>query len=527
LSGNKKKSPITRNFVSLRWAVGGVFVVGILARLIGLVREIIIAGSFGTSNELDAVFLGLSVPLALSLGIGGGVSRAMIPLMASLERSYLGSFFLKGRRRLFRLTIPLAGVLAISSPFWASLLIPANSSVPYSGVLLAGFLGCLGLIGGTYAGYCMGVANSQAKHVTAATSPLVYNLIFISAVMLLAKDIGAYSVLVGIVLAEWGQILPLVGLLRKIQRKTRAPRGNILDQAQKLAIPAIILAVMGSTMSSVDRYFSAGLEEGAVSALVYADRLHFLPVMLIGLSLQQPLFTRLSKLAGGKSKEAFERTLELGLRLLLLASAPIVVIFCVLAVPLTALLYQRGQFTLDDTLLTAVALRGYSAAILFKTMIPLLVGAALAKKRAWSLVFLYFVMFVLNGILDYMLVEEFGLMGISLTTSIVSGITVIGTIAFVAPRLFARNSLWRAIGISAWFLFVGFLMGGFFLWMFELKPRTFFESFSFLVGGALFISALAGPLTWKMAWGEAQSLRRLVALAGQQYVNASREQDVR
>lgn len=491
--------------------MGGVLFLGILSRLMGLVREMLVAGTFGTGEQLDAVLLGMALPVSLCLGLGGGIGRAMVPAGARLERAYLGGFFRQALRRFLMMVLPLTVILILSAPMWARLMVPEGSPIPVGAVVIAGAIGCLALLGTTFAGVCKGVSNAHARHVTAAVSPLFHNLFVIGSVLLLARDLGAYSLLIGVVLAEWGQVIPMYPFLRRVTARVKLPRAEIMASVQAILPPAIFLAMAAGLMGTVDRFFAASLEEGSVSALAYADRLMNLPVMLMGLALQAPLFTRLSRFAAEKDHRRFDFTLELGLRSLLLAGGPMVIVFAGLPEPVIRLLLERGAFTAADTAVTGVALRGYAVAILFQSMVPLLASASLALGSPWRIAGIYAVMIVLNAILDALLVEQYGLLGITMATSVVSALTVLAMTATVAPRVLTSASVWASLLFTLASAAAGVVAAVLYM---ALAPRAeggLLSSMLYLSGGLIVVGGITAAL---FGFRYLKEFRRLKALAG-------------
>ena len=421
--------------LSLKWAVAGILLLGILGRFIGLAREILIAGTFGTSSGLDAIYLGLSLPIALSIGIGSGISRALVPAGAAVPRSHLGGLLLQAIRQYRQIALRIALFFLLASPVLAWMMIPRGSPVGYESVTVAIALGGLGVVGACFAGCCIGLSNSHGRHFAASLTPLMHSVTVIVSVLLLSSWLGVYSLLVGVILAEWMQAIVLIPFVRGILAKVRFPGREALSTAQAIFWPSVILSMTGGLMTSIDRAFAAGLQEGSVSALSYADRLLNLPVMLIGLALQQPLYTRLARHAAERDPAAFERTLELGLRLLLLAGIPSCVLLTYLAEPLVGLLLQRGAFSPEATIQCATVLRGYAPGVVFLSMAPLLISAGLAGGKSWPVVFIYAGAMVLNGVLDAVFVGPYGLAGIALSTSCVAATAVLAMLALIAPRL--------------------------------------------------------------------------------------------
>lgn len=438
---------------TLRWAVGGILVLGILARVLGVAREMMVAGFFGTGEMLDTVYLALALPVALCVGLGGGLSRAVVPVGARLSGAGLGHLVLHSGRRLLIGLVVLGVILSIGAPVWTSLLLLNGASVDRVALHLAAGLACLAIPGGAIAGLCLGAANAHGRHVLAYSTPIVYNLVVVICLVAGYRTFGAFSLLLGILAAEWCQTLVLLPFLLGLRRDLA--EGDLMEKRpgwpdlSPLFWPSAFLGLSAGLMTTVDRVFAGSVGPGAVSTLSYAERLLYLPVGLLGMALAQPLYTRLSHYAGRERRESFLSAVELGLRLFLLFGTLGALLVSGFAEAIISLLLERGAFTGQDTRQAAEALRGFGPAIVFLAMQPLLFSAAMVLRKAWKLVWLSLGAALLNAVLDALLAPRFGVLGISLATSAVSGIVIVLLIGMTAPELFARRGLWRCARTAA------------------------------------------------------------------------------
>ncbi len=118
----------------------------------------------------------------------------------------------------------------------------------------------------------------------------------------------------------------------------------------------------------------------------------------------------------------------------------------VLSVPIASILFERQRFTAEDTSLVGFALKGYAVAFVFQSMIPLLVSAGLALKKGWVLVVLHGVMVVFNWMANAALIPYFGLLGITLATSLVTSVFAFILVVISSPNLIRGSNLWLALG---------------------------------------------------------------------------------
>ncbi len=480
-----------RPLVPLQFAVGGLLVIGVLTRFFGLAREIVVAGFFGTSAQLDAVFLGLAIPIALCLGLGGGLSRAVVPLGAAIGQRQLGGAFRLAGGRALSVTLTISLIMAIGAPAWTMLVLIGADGVPRLTVMAAGIIGSLALGGAAFGGIAIGLANAQGRHFSASMTPVAYNLCMIGTVLLLARPLGPLSVAAGIVAAEWGQVLALAPFLRRIGRWAAPPPRAFLRKARQLFWPAVFISMAGGLTMTVDRAFAASLPERSVSALAYAERLLNFPVLLIGLALQHPLYTRLARFAASNWSRSFEDTLAIGIRTLLLAGTPAALAVGFLAAPLIGLLLERGAFSGADTALSALAMRGYAPGIVFLAMIPLLLSAALARGNPWKPVFVLLFSVGLNAVLNAILIRYLGLPGIALATSIVALLSAGLLLLLTAPRVLLSVALWRTAGVAVLMAVAGGLGLGVYTMIMPALPGMAGQALVLILGGVVLAVSIA------------------------------------
>lgn len=429
---------------SLRKAAGGILIAALLTKVLGLLRQVLVAHFFGAGAELDAVYLGMSLPMALTIGAGGGFARAVVPVAASLEGTRIAGLLRAGSVRILRVALPAMGIMCATSPLWVNVLL-LGENVPERRLLaLSAAIVSLAFAGGTLAGFAVGLTNSQGKHGVAALNPLVYNIVMCASIAILWHPLGALSIAVGTLLAEWSQIGVQYPALARIQQEAE-PQALRADWTKLTALfwPAAAMGVTSGLNVVVDRAFATRLEAGSISGLNYADGLVNLPVGLLGTALAVPLFTRLSHFRNRDRTEDFDTTLLLGIRLFMFVGMPLAIVLTGLSEPVVGLLFQRGAFDESSVQLATQAMRGYCIGIPFQALGGLMLGAGLTLKRPWTVVWVLLGTTALNALLNALLLP-LGLFGIALATSIVAVVRVGILLAMIAPKLMLLRSLWSS-----------------------------------------------------------------------------------
>ncbi len=377
--------------------VSGFLTVGVwtlVSRILGFVRDILMAAFLGAGPVAEAFLIAFSLPNMFRRFFGeGAFNVAFVPMFAKkLEQdadpqrfaaeAFAGMcLLLTGFSVLGILAMPLL-VTAMASGFLGDdrfALAVAYGRIAFPYVLLVSLTAILS-----------GVLNATGRFVAAAAAPVLLNLVFILGVLLaaavarpghMAEDAFAFA------LGDWlawsvpvGGAAQLALVWWAAARAGFAPRlvrPRLTPDLRRLAAIAAPAALAGGVVQVnllVGRQV-ASFFDGAIAWLSYADRLYQLPLGVVGIAIGVVLLPDLARrLAAGDEaggRDALSRAGEFALMLTLPAAVALVVI----AVPIVAVLYERGAFTRDDTLATALALAIYGAGlpafVLHKVLQPL------------------------------------------------------------------------------------------------------------------------------------------------------------
>lgn len=382
--------------------VQGFLTVGIwtlLSRVFGFARDIMIAGYLGAGPVAEAFLVAFSLPnMFRRFFAEGAFNMAFVPMFSKkveagedaerfAQEAFAGMAFL--------LTIfTVIGILAMPGLVFAMASGFAEDerfelAVEYGRIAFPYILFI------SLAALVSGVLNATGRFMAAAAAPVLLNIIFIVAVLAgaalgrdPAESLGlgidqALGLRVGDTLAA---SVPLAGLVqlglvwiaaKRAGFHLRLARPRMTPELKKLAAIAAPAALAGGVVQInllVGRQV-ASFFEGAVAWLNYADRLYQLPLGVVGIAVGVVLLPDLSRRlragdeAGGR--DAFNRAAEMSLAL----TIPAAVALMVIPVPLVSVLFERGAFTTDDTMATALAVAVYGlglpAFVLQKALQPL------------------------------------------------------------------------------------------------------------------------------------------------------------
>jgi putative peptidoglycan lipid II flippase len=250
----------------------------------------------------------------------------------------------------------------------------------------------------------------------------------IACALILSGSYGITSLAIGVIGGSIVQLLVQIPVL--VQKGIRYQpflglSHPALREMRGLVLGAVVSTAVVPINAFVDRAMASGLQAGSISALAYAFRVFLLPVSLFAVPVYTVLLTDLSAAHHQGRQETFKDQAAAGLSLLFAVALPATAALLALATPLTRLLYERGQFTTSDVILTSQALMGFAVGTLAYGTSQVMVRLFNATKDTSTPAWVGVVSISLNASGDWVLMQFFGHWGIALVTSLVSYINTI------------------------------------------------------------------------------------------------------
>jgi putative peptidoglycan lipid II flippase len=406
------------------------------SRILGVVREQVLAALFGASNAMDAYNVAFRVPnLVRDLFAEGAMSAAFVP---TFTRRVTES----GKEAAWRLgnnvvnaLIVFTGVLVMLGVVFANQLVWVFAS-EYAAVpgkleltvlLTRVMLPFLTLV--AVAAAFMGMLNSVHRFFIPALSPAMFNVATIACALLLVPLMprlglpGIAAIAIGTVIGGIGQLALQWPVLRREGFTYRAQlewKDEGLRRVLLLMGPGTIGLAATQVNVFVNTVLATGEGTGAVSWLNYAFRLMYLPIGLFGISIATATLPTVSRDAARLDREAVRRTLANGLSLMLMLNVPATVGLIALSTPIVQTIFERGAFTPADTAATAGALQFYAAGLIGYSVVRIATPAFYALGQNRTPVAVSVATVVVNAVLNIALVRTMGYRGLALGTALAS-----------------------------------------------------------------------------------------------------------
>ncbi|MGI9475973.1 MAG: murein biosynthesis integral membrane protein MurJ [Hyphomicrobiaceae bacterium] len=416
--------------------VGGLTMV---SRLLGFVRDILIAAALGTGVVADAFFVAFRFPNLFRRLFGeGAFNAAFVPLFAKrLEadgENEACAFASEAMSGLTLVLVILSVMAMLAMPWLMVVLAPGFAGDPAKYALAVSltqiafpYLLCMSIVA-----LLSGVLNSVHRYWAAAAAPILLNIVLISALLIAiflgyANDPGAgYILAVGVAIAGFAQLAMLwlavrrTGLTIRLRRPSYSPA---MKRLVELGIPGLISGGI-TQINIVVGTIIASLQAGAVSYLYYADRLYQLPLGIVGIAIGVVLLPELSRQLRAGNRPAVMDSQNRSLEFALVLTIPAAIALAIAAEPIIAVLFQRAAFTTADTVNTAWALRAFAIGLPAFVLIKVFQPAFFAREDTKTPMRLALVNMLVNVALSFMLFYGFkqaGWMphvGIAVATSI-------------------------------------------------------------------------------------------------------------
>lgn len=397
-------------------------------RILGFVREEVIAYFFGTTFVSDAIKISTYIPLTISnLLVAGLLSAIFIPVFTD---------FLVGKKEdemwetfniLFNIIgfifIILSIIFFVFSKEIVHLMAP-HASDEMKNLATTIFIYLIPqILILAWASLLTGLHNTYESFVIPAIGGVLYNLSIVFSLIFLVKYFGAYAIIYG---ALFGSILQLLILIPfSIKKGWRYKfifniKNPYVKKIGLLAIPILINSTFGYITPIFEKSIGSSFGEGAISSLDYSYKVSQLPLGIFAFVISLVIYPTLSQLVSKGQIERLGKTVQFGLRLILYLMIPSALGLILLSFPIVRLLFEQGMFGGSSTLVVSNLLIYYSIGIPFWGMTSLLVKVFYSFKDTITPVIISIVTIVIQISLYIINSKLIGLSGIPLGASIAS-----------------------------------------------------------------------------------------------------------
>ena len=485
----------------------------LLSRILGFVRDFVIARAFGAGMATDAFFVAFKLPnLLRRMFAEGAFSQAFVPILGeyknkrSEEETRTLVDHVASLLSMVLFAVTAIGIAAAPLLVWISApgfsadagkfeLTGTLTRITFPYIL---FMSLVALAGG--------LLNSWSRFALPAFTPVLLNIAFIAMALFAAPYFDppvlalAWAVFIGGLLHMTIQI-PALKKIAMLPRPTLNWRAAWADPGVRriatLMGPALIGVSVSQVSLLINTIFASFLTTGSVSWLYYADRLMEFPSGMLGAALGTILLPSLSRYHASENHVEYGKLLDWGLRLTLLLAAPAAVGLAILAVPLIATLFFHGAFSAEDVFRTREALVAYTIGLTGLILVKVLAPGFYARQNVRTPVRIALISLAATQVMNLAFIGWIGHAGLALSIGLAACLNAAmlyrglrrmdiyqpqpGWPAFIAKLFLAllvmAGVLWFGMGSEAGWLQAGFLARSIHLaWLVPLGATAYFAT---------------------------------------------------
>ena len=417
-----------------------------LSRVLGFIRDILIARYLGSTVIADAFFVAFRIPNFFRRVLAeGAYSAALIPVFSGVvlnpkDEREASDFVENTTSMLLFATVVLTIIFFFGMPYIIQVLAPGftDNKEAYELAVHFGKIIFPYIIFISLAAHFASINNVHERFAAGAFAPAILNISFILSLFFLTPFVttAGHALSYGVLI---GGILQFLYLYRAVLNFYR-PRiilpvlNEKLKKFFKLFLPGVVGSGVIQLNIVIGTIIASFLPVGAISHIYYADRLNQLPLAIFGIALGIVLLPSLSKAIKQSDQETTNNIQNRSIEFSLLISLPSAIGLFILAEPIIHILFERGAFVAEDTLYTAKVLSYFALGLPAYIIIKVLVSCFFAREDTKTPLYISIVSVITNVVLSLLLIGSMREMGIALATAISAWINALLLYVFLYTR---------------------------------------------------------------------------------------------
>lgn len=409
----------------------------LISRLLGLVRDIVIANLMGAGAAADLFFFANKIPNFLRrLFAEGAFAQAFVPVLTEYEKT-------QSRDEVKKLISAVSGTLGSIITVITILGVLGSSVI----TALFGFGWFLEWWNGgadaykfelasdmlkitfpylwfiTFTALSGAILNTIGKFAVAAFTPVFLNIAIIACAIFLSPHLAQPEIglAIGVFIGGLIQFLFQIPFLKKekllVKPSWQWHHPGVV-KIRTLMIPALFGVSVSQINLLLDTFIASFLQTGSISWLYYSDRLLEFPLGLFGIAIATVILPSLSSSHISKSPQVFAQTLDWGIRTVLFLGFPAMLGLIVLAEPMLRVLFMRGEFDIQDVTMASMSLWAYGSGLLSFMLVKVLAPGYYSRQDIRTPVKFGIIAMVSNMLLNIVFAIPFGYVGLAIATSL-------------------------------------------------------------------------------------------------------------
>lgn len=439
-----KTVPMRRQFSLLR-STTVVSLITFISRVTGFMRDILIAHLFGAEAAIDAFFVAFKIPNFMRrLFAEGAFSQAFVPVLAEYQQkeseAKIKRFISHISGNLLTILFAITLLAVFFSPSIISVFAPgfdkdaSRYHLAYTMLkLTAPYLMLISMTA-----LCSAVLNTYGYFAIPALTPVLLNLCLMGAAVWLAPffSVPVMALALGVLIAGFAQLFFQLPFLTKTKLFVW-PQLDFKDKGVRRVLKLMVPALFGVSVAQInlliDTIFASFLPIGSVSWLYYSDRFVNFPLGVFGVAIATVILPHLSRRHADACGDRFSKSLDWGIRLVLLIGLPSFVSLFLFGKPLVLSLLTYGHFHFNDATMTSLSLSAFALGVPFFMLVKVLASGFYATQNIKTPVKVAAISMITNTILCFILIKPFAHVGLALASSL-SGIINASLLLFLLQK---------------------------------------------------------------------------------------------
>lgn len=446
----------------------------LISKFLGFVREVLIASKFGNGAETDTFFIALGIIFLATGLLRNVIGTTFIPIISEIEvreGKYEKNEYTNNIIHIIILVSILIILIALfSTPFIIKIFARGFEGEQFNLAVKLTRIGLPMILFSGAIGVFTAYLQSEGRFLSTAATAIPYNLVYVFFLIFLSNKFGIKGLMVVAVVAIFSQFLIQIpeALSSGYRYKFKIDlKDKYVKRLVILSGPAIISSAMADINAIVDKTLASSLTPGSISALNYADKLNGLILGVFIYAITTVIFPLLSKESNKGNIPGMKEIMKKGVNLIFIITVPATVGLIVLSTPIVEVAFERGEFDVIATAMTAPTLVAYSISLIAKSLRLLVIRLYYSLQDTKSPMVNGGIALVFNIVISLILVQYMDHVGLALATSISTIIASILLILKLKKRIgsfdtigyikvFMKTALASAImGLAAYLIYNG------------------------------------------------------------------------
>lgn len=402
-----------------------------ISKIFGFLRDVVLANYYGAGVVSDSYLMALNIPTVVFVMISSALATSFIPMYTEIQTR-------SGKKEALKFTNNIINIVLLISLFF--IFIGVTFTEPIVKMFAMGFEGerliltvkltkvfmlGIGFVGITY--IIKSYLEIHHRFVVTGLMPLPYNILILVSIVASVK-FGVSALAIGTLIALFSQLVVQLPFAFKEGFKYKPTIDFKDEHLKKMAVliaPILLGASVAQLNSLIDKNLASTLADGSLTAMNYAYKLNIFVVGMFIASITSVIYPLFARLASGEDSEGFKNAITTSVNSVMLIIIPISMGAFILAEPIVKVLFERGEFTHQDTILTAQILACYAIGMLATGIRDVLVRAYYSLKDTKTPMTNSILCVIFNIAFNLMLIKYLKAPGLALASSLSAVVAVL------------------------------------------------------------------------------------------------------